>query len=213
MQKRICCIFGAGDYSGITIDKEKLADSFVIAADGGYLFLQENNIIPHLIVGDFDSIEIGEAEEHAVIRYPSEKDDTDMLLAIKEGMNRACNTFLLYGGTGGRFDHTLANIQTLAYLAGEGMRGYLIGQNEVITAIHNEAFEVLREDWQGKYISVFCNGKAATGVNLKGLKYSLGDAVVTADFAIGVSNEFAAEKAQISVENGTLIIVIERKHE
>ena len=54
----------------------------------------------------FDNIEI----------FPSEKDDTDLMLAIKQGFESGCDDFLIFGATGGRVDHLLGNIQSLGYV-------------------------------------------------------------------------------------------------
>ncbi|MCR5262595.1 MAG: thiamine diphosphokinase, partial [Clostridiales bacterium] len=69
----------------------------VIAADAGYLYFNGKDIAPDLIVGDFDSL--GEAPSgDNVVRHPVIKDDTDMMLAVKIGLERGYRIFMLYGG-------------------------------------------------------------------------------------------------------------------
>ena len=92
-------IVGAGEISG----KELVIPSgaFVIAADAGLKHLEAINIVPDLIVGDFDSLgEIPSGEN--VVYHKPEKDDTDMLLAVREALNRGARTIIIYGGLGGR---------------------------------------------------------------------------------------------------------------
>ena len=198
--KRICCIFGAGEYYGDTVE---IPDAeLIIAADAGIAFLENNGIVPDIAVGDFDSFH-NAVNAKQTLRLPVEKDDTDTLAAVREGLKRGCNTFYIYGGTGGRTAHTLANIQTLAFINERGAQAYLIGKNEIFTVIDKEiSFD---EKMRG-YISVFAMG-TARGVNISGLKYELSNAELTDSFPLGVSNEFIGKKSSISVNNGKLLIV------
>ena len=128
-----------------------------------------------------------------------------MLYAVKHGLSLGHRTFILYGGMGGRLDHTLANIQTLAYLSAHGAAGYLVGEGKIITAVTDGELFFNREN-KG-IISVFCSGSEARGVYLKGLKYPLHDAVLTGDMPLGVSNEFTGRPSSVSVEKGTLVVL------
>lgn len=196
-----CYIIGAGDFFGL---RELPDDSdYVIAADAGYKYCRENNIIPDLVIGDFDSL--GVAPEHPnVLQLPVEKDDTDTVFAIKTGLEKGYRHFYIYGGLGGkRSDHTIANLQSLQYLANRGARGWLFGENCVWTAIKNSS---LRIEGAGN-VAVFCLDGRAEGVSLKGLKYGLSDAVITSDFPLGVSNSMDCSEAEIEVKNGTLFVM------
>ncbi|HAN20198.1 MAG: thiamine diphosphokinase [Clostridiales bacterium GWF2_36_10] len=183
--------------------KPKQGD-LVIAADGGYLNLQKIGYSSDLIIGDFDSLEFIPQGEN-VIRLPKEKNDTDTLFAVKIGLDKGYKNFVIYGGIGGRLDHTFANIQTLAYIAEYGGRGFLVGEGNAITAIKNSEIE-FSKDKKG-IISVFCNGSKATGVYLTGLKYPLINYTLTSDMPLGVSNEFIGIESSVSVRNGMLIII------
>lgn len=204
MTRPVCYIFGAGEYFSPPPSQIKDKD-FVIAADGGYLFLKEHNIPVNLVVGDFDSMSCPKEKNIEVITLPAEKDETDMGFAINEGIKRGYKVFYIYGGTGGRLDHTLANIQCICDIAKRGGRGYLFDKDTVITAIHNDTI-TLSAATHGT-VSVICHGDTALGVNLKGLKYPLVDAVLRNTYPLGVSNEFIGTVAQISVEHGTLVII------
>ena len=200
MKKR-CFIAGAGEYCGLLTPS---AGDFVIAADGGYAELVSRGISPDLVVGDFDSL--GEIPDHPnVIRTNVEKDDTDMVTAVKEGIARGFNEFIIDGGLGGRLDHTFANIQTIVFLAQNNARGYLIGKDTTITAITDSSIAYIPEA-KGR-ISVFASGNTASGVTISGLKYTLANGLLTNDYPLGVSNEFVGEPAVVSVTQGTLIIM------
>ena len=178
--------------------------ALIIAADGGLAHCERLGLTAALIVGDFDSLGRVPQGENVIIT-PAEKDDTDMLLAVKLAMERGCRELYLYGGMGGRFEHSLANLQTLSYIAGCGGRGYLIGEDCVSTVIQNSGLS-FSGSFSG-YISVFAVGDKATGVNLKGLKYPLTDHTLTCDFPLGVSNEFLGAPANVSVAEGRLAVI------
>ena len=126
-----CYIFGAGDFDGL--EERPGAEDYVIAADGGYTACRRAGVEPQLLLGDFDSLAEVPALPH-VERVPVEKDDTDMMLAVKRGLERGETLFHLYGGMGGqRTDHTVANFQALLYLADHGARGWLHGRCKPMT--------------------------------------------------------------------------------
>lgn len=197
-----CYIYGAMP-CGST---EKLEEGdLLIAADGGYAYLQGQK--PDLVVGDFDSLGyVPEGEQ--IIRHPVQKDDTDMLLAVREGLKRGYWKFVLYGGIGGRLDHTIANIQVLAFLREQGCQAVLYGEKEEVHLLRNETltFSAGRKG----LLSVFSFEKEARGVTLSGLAYELTDAVLTNTFPIGTSNEFIGTEAQITVADGSLLVICER---
>ncbi len=196
-----CYIIGAGDFFGL---REIPDDSdYVIAADAGYEYCRKNNIIPDLVLGDFDSL--GAAPKHPnVVQLPVEKDDTDTVFAIKTGLEKGYRHFYIYGGLGGkRSDHTMANLQSLLYLANRKARGWLFGENCVWTAIKNTSITIKGEG----NVSVFCIDGAAHGVTLKGLKYEIENAEISSDFPIGVSNSMSAEMASVEVTDGALLVM------
>ena len=194
-------IIGAGDFFGL---RETPDDSdYVIAADAGYEYCRINNIIPDLVLGDFDSL--GIAPKHPnVVQLPVEKDDTDTMFAIKTGLEKGYRHFYIYGGLGGkRSDHTVANLQSLIYLSNRNARGWLFGENCVWTAIKNGSISIKGEG----NVAVFFIDGVSRGVTLRGLKYELEDAEISSDFPLGVSNSMAAVEATIEVKNGTLLVM------
>ncbi|NLT63932.1 MAG: thiamine diphosphokinase [Clostridiales bacterium] len=200
--KRICCIVGAGDMSETRLIIPDGA--YVIAADAGLEHLDRAGIVPDLIVGDFDSL--GKVPEGSnIIEHAPEKDDTDMMLAVKEALARGADTIIIYGGLGGRLDHVFANMQTLAFIANQGARGYLVGCGIVCTAIKNGTIS-FDADMRG-VVSVFCLGDTARGVDLVGLKYPLSDHTMTCDMPLGVSNEFMGVPSLVSVRDGILAVM------
>ncbi len=195
---------GAGEYFGGFYAEN---DDLVIAADGGLDRLRSLGIEPGIIIGDFDSAKTL-PEGSNVVTLPREKNDTDTLAAVRYGLEHGFRAFRIWGGTGGRADHTAANIQTLAFISKSGAHGYLYGDRSAITAVTNGTVTIKNE--HGGFVSVFSYSDVSYGVTLSGLRYPLLDAEITNTFPIGVSNQFAGEEAKITVKNGTLIIYLQK---
>ena len=198
-----CYIIGAGDFFG---GFEPSEDDLIIAADGGYDSLKKKGIAPHLLIGDLDSVEkLPEGIE--IIRFPVEKDDTDSFLAYREGVKRGFRDFEIYGGTGGREDHTFANLSLLLYARERGHRARLVSSRNTAFVIKDEEIRIKGEP--GKHFSAFAFGCNAEGVTLRGLQYCAEDITLTAEFPLAVSNLFTDSTAVVSVKRGALLIMTE----
>ena len=200
----ICYVVGAGEFcdSGFAPD----AEDCVIAADGGYQPLKERGVQPALLVGDFDSL-TETPENVPILRFPVEKDDTDMGLALREGWARGYRRFAIYGGGGGRVDHLLANWQTMCRYSRMGASVWMVCADYTAYAITNGKLTLPRRP-AGTLASVFCNGESASGVTLEGLYYPLHDAVLHCDQPLGVSNRYETADAAVSVKCGTLLVIV-----
>ena len=199
-----CIVFCAAGFDSLaqTITKE----DFIIAADGGLAHTQRLGITPNEILGDFDSL--GFTPEGANV-FPVEKDDTDAMLAVRRGLSLGYGEFVLYGSLDGpRLDHTVANFQTLQYLADHNAAGYLVGSTYLVTVLKEGSIS-FPAGAEGT-VSVFCMGKDAEGVTLEGLYYPLEKGTLTAGFPLGVSNHFTGKKATITVENGSVLVLWDR---
>ncbi|MBP5160051.1 MAG: thiamine diphosphokinase [Lachnospiraceae bacterium] len=181
----------------------------VIAADAGYLHAKRCGVVPDVVVGDFDSMK-RIPEGLPIVKLSPVKDDTDTVSAIKLGLEKGCRVFEIYFATGGRTAHTLANIQCLKFIKDRGADGIIYDKNTAIRLLRNESFD-FDEGYKG-YISVFALGRAK-GVDIKGLKYEVNDSELDNGFPLGVSNEFVGRRAKVSVRDGELLVLYERKPE
>ncbi len=196
-------IFGGGIYGG---EFPVISpDDLIIAADKGAEILIAHGIAPHITVGDFDSSSV--IPEKDVIRLPVEKDVTDTHAAVEIALERDCDEIHIYGGMGGRVDHTFANYSLLSSLSEKGIRAYLFGEGYRITALFNG--KITLSGKSGETLSVFSWSEESKGVTLRGVKYPLENSVLHKNFALGVSNSFSEEKAEISVKDGILLIMQE----
>ena len=200
-----CIIFGAGEFDTLILPMEQ--SDLIIAADGGLRHFGDAVRQPDVILGDFDSL--GYIPQGAQV-FPVEKDDTDVMLAVRHGLQAGFREFVIYGGMDGpRVDHTIANFQTLSFLRKQGARGFLVGKTHMATVISGETVTFSR-DCKG-ILSAFCLGKDAAGVTIQGLQYTLENGTLCADFPLGVSNHFTGEEARISVESGSLLLIWEKQ--
>lgn len=197
----VCFIAGAGPIDP-DLSLSPAPGDLLIAADGGLSAVERMGLVPHLVIGDFDSLGAAPTHPNTII-LPTEKDDTDMAAAIQLGLERGYTRFVLYGGTGGRLAHTLANLQLLDGLSRQNCRGFLVGEGTVATAVCNDTLSFPAH--MSGYLSLFCAGDRAEGVTLTGLKYPLSNATLTSHVPLGVSNEFTGVPARVRVSDGVLL--------
>lgn len=199
-----CIIFCAGGFDSLY---EPIAsDDLVIAADGGLRHTQKLGVEPGIILGDFDSL--GYVPQGSKV-FPCEKDDTDAMLAVRCGLEAGYREFIIYGGLEGpRLEHTVANFQTLQFLAEQGAEGFLIGQNQIVSVFSTG--EMIFPKTAKGYLSIFCLGQDAAGVSLEGLKYPISNGTLTSGFPLGVSNCFLETEARIRLQSGYLLVIWDR---
>ena len=198
---KTCYIVGAGEFFG-NITKE--AKDLIIAADGGYDHLVRIDIKPDLLIGDLDSItDVPKGIE--TVRFPVEKDETDMRIAYRIGKERGYNNFVILGGVGGREDHTFANICLLSEAKNDGSTAVLIGKDYKATVIKNEEITLCGNPY-GTF-SIFAFGSDVEGVSVIDAKYTAENVTLKYDFPLGVSNSFLESGcAKIKVNSGSLLI-------
>ena len=184
-------------------------DDFIFCADGGYVHAEKQGIVPNVIVGDFDSSAQPLATKAQVVKLPCEKDDTDTYYIARQIVAQGYTHAVFCGVTGGRLDHTIANIQMLKFLEQNGVDATMMDKNTIINVIINRK-KVLNPQ-KDCYFSVFSMDEKCTGVSETGAKYQLSDVEITNSFPVGVSNEFTDKPVEISVKDGTLLIITTKK--
>ncbi len=182
----------------------------LIAADAGWRQAKAWGLCPDILLGDYDSAPMPEhLPEQTLLRLPAEKDDTDTHCAARQAIAAGCTQAVILGGLGGRLDHTLANMNTLLFLAQHGVQAVLADEGVEVRALLPGAHILpARPGW---YCSLFPAQGRVEGLWLENLKYPLQNAVLTAHWPVGVSNEFLEGPARVRFAKGALYCVLCRK--
>ncbi|AOT68410.1 thiamine diphosphokinase [Geosporobacter ferrireducens] len=186
-----------------------LRHDFIICADGGIRHLFHMNLLPNLIVGDFDSIDgkyMKYLQEHNIdlCQFSERKDFTDTELAVQYAIARGSTEINFFGALGSRMDHTLANILLLVPLLQKGIRASIQDEHNHIWITSDELF---LEGEVGDSVSILPLTPKVEGVTLNGLEYPLKDATIKMGQSIGVSNQFAVQHASITIKQGTILVI------
>ena len=205
-----CVILSAGPVE----DSERLrpllkTDDWFIAADGGGRLAAALGVKPAVLVADFDSSAPPDTGgDTEIVRLPMEKDWTDTQAAAMLALDRGYRDFLLLGCTGGRLDHTLANIAVLLYLLRRGADALMADERNFLRLYGPGRYRVERR--AGYKLSLFPYGGEGEGITVKNVRYPLEKARLTPDNSLGVSNEFLENPAEISFDKGVLMVFLSK---
>ncbi len=208
-------IFLNGDFRENHLHTSVASDhAYLIGVDGGVRHLRKLDMIPDIVIGDFDSIsshEIKWITEKAVEtrRFPPEKDQTDFELALDHAMEIGCKEIQVFGALGGRMDHTLANISLLSNPRYSNIHICLINGTERLFFIHNQTTIFGKT---GDIVSLLPWGESVTGVTTSGLKYPLNEEILFSFGSRGLSNVLESGYATITFKKGILLCVLQSSH-
>ncbi|WP_404450033.1 thiamine diphosphokinase [Sutcliffiella horikoshii] len=187
-----------------------------VGVDRGVTYLLEHNIQPFKAFGDFDSItaeelhdikaQLPEAEVH-----PSEKDETDTEIAVNWALEQDPEIIRIFGGTGGRLDHFLGNIQLLL----KGLdRGALIEIHDVQNKLYalREGTYTIAKDCFLPFVSFMPITPDVKGITLKGFKYPLEKKHIRFGDTLCISNELEVESGTFSFDEGILMVIRSRDY-
>ncbi len=218
-----CLIISGGEFSD-SFPKEHY--DLIVACDKGYEYAQKLDIVPDIIVGDFDSFSLQEdiivpfsadissgIISHAngmlngipVIKLPCRKNDSDTGYAVKAALMHGFKDITIACAMGGRFDHTISNIQTGSYIARSGGRASLYGELEIIHIFSSGSLTLPRKDSHS--ISVFSLTPICSHVSISGSEYDIIDTSLSNCYPIGLSNEWREEKITVTVGEGIIMTV------
>lgn len=189
---------------------EQASDALVIAADGGARVAQEFGVPIHVVIGDMDSLEPDELAALAaggaeVRRYPPEKNETDLELALLWAAEQGADWIRIFGAMGGRLDQTLANIYLLALPALRGRDVRLVSRTQESWLLYPGAHVI--QGASGDTVSLIPMNGEAHGIRTENLYYPLRNETLAFGPARGVSNVMAADEARVSFDAGLLLVV------
>lgn len=184
-------------------------DDFLVAVDGGLRHLQVINRQPHLLIGDLDSVnpdqlQVLSGEGVEIQRFPMEKDETDLELALLETARRGYKTILLVGALGGRLDQMLANLYLLMLPELHGLKVRIIDRGQEIFLIRHNA-QITGQ--AGDLVSLLPLRGSAEGISTTGLEYPLSNETLLQEHSRGVSNRMVEPHALITLTKGSLLCI------
>lgn len=208
-----CIVIGAAPCSEeeiCFIKSQVKQNDFIICADGGFDKCRALNIRPNAVYGDLDSIKDKSliSDKTKVVKFPVEKDFTDTFYCVKEGIKAGFKEIELLGCIGGRLDHTQANLQILYYACIQRIKAVLKDRKQDIFMLKGQGSIILGK--AGQIVSVFPFGCEYCNVSYKGMKYPLKKGSIYSGSTLGVSNELICEQAEITVHEGTAIIIVSK---
>ena len=182
----------------------------VVCADGGAIHARELGLTPHFIIGDFDSLAADDVAAFAaagamIMRYPAEKNETDLELALGHCREIGASDVTILGGLGGRVDQTLANILLLTLPDLRDMRIALVDGAQTMRLLTPGNHDI--GGAAGDTVSLIPLQGAARGITTRGLKYRLSGESLPPGPARGISNVMLADKAEVTLEGGLLLVV------
>ncbi len=205
-----CIIIANGNFENTPQIVKLIKNSdYIVCADGGARHLRALNIVPDILIGDFDSIlpkdiSLLNSGSTKTISFPSKKNKTDSELCIDWAIEHGANEIILIGVTGTRQDHTLANIFLLKKMVFNNIKGTIIDKNNEIRIV-TDTLDIKGKS--GDFLSIVPISNTVCGIILKGLEYPLDHADIPFGSTLGISNRFISNSASISVESGLLLVI------
>jgi len=203
-------IIANGSFNDLDFYRRQLKDdAYIICADGGARYALKLGIKPHLVIGDLDSIdsEVYEAlnESHTqFVKYPAEKDESDLELALLKALSLKPDQIIIWGALGKRTDHLFANLMLLTLPLKSGIKTKLVDENHEIYVVDKE-LELSGNI--GDYLSLFPLSQEVKGITTQGLKYKLQNETLFLGPTRGLSNEFTHNTARVSFVQGLLLVI------
>lgn len=211
MQKTIHLVAGGpNDY----IPDLSLFDSeniIWVGIDYGVIYILENNIIPSIAFGDFDSISEDQwkkinKETYPIKKYIPEKDETDMELALLWALKQKPIKIRIFGATGGRADHYFANVMMLVRSDCLSNNIEIIDKQNIISVFSPGKYTIEKLN-EKKYVSFVPLSSEVHGITLEGFKYPLFNKHILMGSSLCISNELIKETGTFSFTTGILMMI------
>lgn len=184
-------------------------NDYVIAANGGSKHARTFDLIPNVIVGDLDSISKEDYEYFLekgckFKQYPTNKDKTDVHLAVDYAIEQGFEEILLLCVFGSRIDHILANIFLMMKITEVGVNVQIIDEFGQIMCV-NKSGKIKGKI--GEVVSLIPLTPIVSGVRLDGLRFKPKNGKLKMTDTLGISNIFTKKTAKIKIKTGKLLVI------
>lgn len=183
----------------------------LICADKGYTYAKKAGLKPDIVIGDFDSCRDEVSGDFELIKLNTDKDFTDTHVCVDKAIELGYSEITILCATGGRLDHTLANLFLLDYAAEKGVKAVLLSKRERVELLTEG--ENVFGGYDSLTFSLFAFGCESVTLSINGARYELDGYELKSSLPIGVSNVFSGENCRIDVKNGKALMVINLNNE
>lgn len=203
-------IFLHGDKTNVSRVKKHIdSKTLIIGCDGGTQYAIDIGFVPHVVIGDMDSIPAKlkkelENKKIKFISYPAKKDNTDAELALLYAIKKGCKEIILTGILGSRIDHLLATIHMLANPKFKNINLRLIEGNQDLYIVRNH---IRLTGKKGDLVSLVPLNDNVQGITTQNLTYTLKNKVLKSYETLGVSNVMTKNLAEITLKKGILLVI------
>ena len=210
---KVLIVGGGNEPSGKLLEDYSKKVDKIIGVDRGCSYLLKNNIYPHYIVGDFDSInrdDIKKLEIDSIkkFKYNCEKDSTDSDIAIKIALKMEFAEIYMMAMTGSRLDHSFANLGLLSKANSAGAKAYIINETNKIYLLEERS--KIKKDNSYRYISFLAYCDKVENFNIKNAKYDLENYTLYLGDNRTVSNEFLEEDIEVEFTKGKILVIFSK---
>ena len=184
----------------------------IIAADGGLKHCSQKGIVPHLVIGDMDSVDphelaVMEKKGVEVKRFPARKDETDLWLAVRAALDRKVDEIIILGALGGRWDMTFSNILLLTSPELKQIEIRILDGNQELFVLQGGQAARLFGD-KGDLLSLMPLTAMVKGLTLTGFEYPLDNETLELGTTRGISNVFVEDVCRIEFSRGKLLVTV-----
>lgn len=205
-------IGSGGDLDKAILELEHLNMEYVICADGGLEKAENLELIPNIIIGDLDSVNEMVLKKYLdmnieLIKYPAEKNYTDMELAIEHAIEKGFNDIILIGATGSRLDHTTANIMMIEKYYNKGVHIKIIDNNNCVQIVSKNMEIYNKKDY---FVSIVPITDSIEDISLQGFKFPLNKVDVKRGSTLCISNQITSAKGYITLGKGIALVFVSK---
>jgi thiamine pyrophosphokinase len=214
---KILIISGGAPPNLNLLKQEATGCSYVIAADGGANCLCDYDFLPHLVIGDLDSIKpesikFFKTKNIPIEQHPKNKDCTDTRLALDKAIALSATEIIFLGCIGGeRIDHFISNIGLLIECLKYKIKASIKDNNNIITVLDKLDKNISITGAIGKLFSLCAYSDLVTGLTITGAKFNLSNYDLKPEDSITLSNEFLDTAVKITFKGGKLLLI--RQHD
>ncbi len=182
----------------------------VVAADSGAQRLGQLGVLPHVVIGDLDSLPGDELFRLKSVGvefepHPQPEQRTDGDVAIEYALKRGATSIIIVGLFGGpRYDHAVANLYLLTHPSLKQTPTWTVDGWTALTVLNGDG--ISQAQFQGSigdYITITAVSETVEGITTVGLKWPLSNATFKRGLNEGTSNELINNQAMIQITGGT----------